>query len=124
AGVDQVCQRHASLRSRSFAFDSVSNALATRCCRFGATRRSASLTVSFKVFVPSSARAAARARSSMSTNRLAMTEVYQVKAAYILGKINATMAPAADRRALSGEGANALVLVVIDVEHGDELGDG
>ncbi len=72
AGVDHVCQRHASLRSRSFAFDSVSNALATRCCRFGATRRSASLTVSFKVFVPSSARAAASARSSMSTNRLAM----------------------------------------------------
>jgi hypothetical protein len=54
AGVDHVCQRHASLRSRSFAFDSVSNALAIRCCRFGATRRRVSLTVSFKVFGPSS----------------------------------------------------------------------
>ena len=72
AGIDEVGQRHAALRSRSRAFASVSRTLATRRFRAGAARRSPSLTVSFNVLVPSSALAAARAFSSMSTRRFAM----------------------------------------------------
>jgi len=72
AGADEMRQRHPALRSASFALASVSSALAIRRSRRGATRRRASLTVSFKVLVPSSLFAAISALSSMSTRCLAM----------------------------------------------------
>lgn len=89
AGVDEVRQRQALLRSCNLALARVARALPTRRFRAGAARRRASLTVSFRVFVPSSACAAARAFSSMSIKRLATPAVYHYSPGYIAAGVAA-----------------------------------
>src|SRR5487761_1821582 len=76
-------QRHALSRSSSFARTSTSSACVTALLWRRLTLRSASLTVSLMVSVPSSALAAPRASSSMSTKCFAMTLVYTSVSAYI-----------------------------------------
>ena len=76
ARVHQVRQRHASSRSTRSARARTSRDFFTAARRFCAARRRASFTVSLMVWVPSSARAASNACSSMSTRRFVMWPVY------------------------------------------------
>jgi hypothetical protein len=72
ARVHQVRQRHASSRSTRSARARTSRDFFTVARRFSAARRRASFTVSLMVWVPSPARAASNASSSMSTRRFVM----------------------------------------------------
>jgi len=76
ARVHQVRQRHAWSRSTRSAWARTSSDFFTAALRFSAARRSASLTVSLMVWVPSPARAASKACSSMSTRRFVTLSVY------------------------------------------------
>jgi len=69
-GVSEMRQRQASPRSENDLSASPSSALRISCARARAARRKASFTVALMVSVPSSARAAASRRSSMSTSLL------------------------------------------------------
>lgn len=83
ARVEQMAQRHASPRSATSTPARTSSALVTRGSRPAAAIRSASLTVSLIVTVPSSARAALSAGSSISTRCLLMPRVYTQSEVYI-----------------------------------------
>src|ERR1035441_9268734 len=76
AGVDQCGQRHASARSSSCERASRLSAEAILRARWLVALRSASLTVSLIVLVPSSARAETSISSSMSTKCFVTTTVY------------------------------------------------
>ena len=98
-----VGQRHAALRSRSRALASVSRALATRRSRVGAARRSASLTVSFNVLVPSSALAAARPSRRCPRDASPCAQIYHGVSSYILRRLGVARR-SASTRALDREG--------------------
>src|SRR5581483_1189040 len=86
ARIDEMRQRHASSRAASWARASRSSDRFTRAESPPPAWRSARLTVSLIVWVPSSARAARRASSSMSIRCFATRAVYTSRDRYRSGR--------------------------------------